>query len=331
MKTQNKFLSWFANPKWYFLLPIIIIAIGSAVGSMIILTQAELYDYIVWGYILLGITVATLSYSVFGVIRIYPKTKASILKWSEKHPRINKLFNQYGFTTLIATTCALIISLAYAVYNGTVAVLISSIWFGALAAYNIVLTALRGSVLIYHGKRSKAVDKGQSETQTLINDGKLHRACGILLLLLPVCLSFAILQMVREGDSFEHTGITIYVYAAYAFYKIITAIYSFIKERRNPSMIIMTTKSIKLADAFVSILALQTAMFREFAPPSEHLAVNMNIATGAVVCALTVAIGVYMIIRASLRIKKSKKGGLINSEQNEFGNDEQSADNLPSE
>ncbi|MDE5553371.1 MAG: hypothetical protein K2I67_02380, partial [Malacoplasma sp.] len=83
------------------------------------------------------------------------------------------------------------------------------------------------------------------------------------------------------------------------------AIYSFIKERRNNSMTVMAIKNVKLADAFVSILALQTAMFREFGGLTGDLStVMMNAITGLIVCVLTVAIGVYMIVTATLRIKK---------------------------
>ena len=318
MKLLKKILQRFANPKWYFLLPVMLIAIGSVVGGTLILTQAKLSEYIIWGYVLLGVMAITLSYSIFGIVRLYPKAKERILKWSEKHPRINRAFNEYGFTTLLLTACSLIVTLAFAVYNGAIATGIMcsadvphnlSIWFWALTTYYVVLIALRSSVLVHHGKSRKAVMNGQSETQTLINDGKLYRNCGILLCLLPVCLSFAILQMVRADASFEHKGITIYVYAIYAFFKIITAVYSFIKERHNPSMTIKATKSIKLADAFVSILALQTAMFREFNidNPEALNAPLMNSITGAVVCALTVAIGVYMIVQATMRINKLKR------------------------
>ena len=307
MNIRKKILQWFANPKWYFLLPVMLIAIGSTVGGTLILTQDYLFEYLIWGYVLLGIMGVTLSYSIFGVIRIYPQVKERILKWSEKHPRINRTFNEYGFTTLILTAVSIIVTLAFAVYNGSIAIVIRSIWFGALAAYYIVLIILRGSILIYYGIRKRAALRGQSETETLIHDGKLYRTCGILLFLLPVCLSFAILQMVRAGDSFEHKGITIFVYAIYAFFKIITAIYSFIKERRNRSMVVMAIKNVKLADAMVSILALQTAMFREFGGIGDISTVMMNAVTGAIVCALTVALGVYMIIKANLRIKKLKQ------------------------
>lgn len=317
MKMFKKILAWLANPKWYFLLPVMLIAIGSTVGGTLIMTQAELSEYIVWGYVLLGIMGVTLSYSIFGIIRIYPKIKNRILKWAEKHPRINRAFSEYGFTTLITTACSIFVTLAFAVYNGSIAIVISSIWFGALAAYYIVLIILRGSILIHYGRRKRAENNGQPETRLLIYDGKLYRTCGILMFLLPLCLSFAILQMVLAGDSFEHTGITIYVYAIYAFFKIITAVYSFIKERHNDSMTIMAIKNIKLADAMVSILALQTAMFREFGGIGDISTVMMNAITGAVVCALTVAIGVYMIVMANLRIKKLKEADLTSEEQSE--------------
>ena len=202
MNTWKKILNWFANPKWYFLLPVMLVAIGATVGGTLILTQDGLSEYMVWGYVLLGIAGITLSYSIFGVIRIYPKVKESTLKWAEKHPRIDRMFNEYGFTALILTAGSVIVTLAFAVYNGSIAIVIRSIWFGALAAYYIVLIVLRSSILIYYGTRKRAVLKGQSENKTQIRDGKLYLTCGILLLLLPVCLSFAILQMVRAGDSF---------------------------------------------------------------------------------------------------------------------------------
>ncbi len=49
-------------------------------------------------------------------------------------------------------------------------------------------------------------------------------------------------------------------------------------------------------------------MFREFAVETQGFdVVVMNAITGAVVCALTVAIGVYMLVRANLRIKRLKQ------------------------
>lgn len=55
----------------------------------------------------------------------------------------------------------------------------------------------------------------------------------------------------------------------------------------------------------VSILALQMAMYREFSAGTAGFDIAIrNCITGAVVCALIVAIGVYMIVKAGLRMKK---------------------------
>ena len=151
MNTWKKFLQWLNNPRWYFLLPVMLIAIGTTVGGTLILTQDILSENMILGYVLLGIAGITLSYSIFGIVRIYPIVKENILKWAEKHPRINRMFSEYGFTALITTAGSIFVTLAFAVYNGSIAVVIRSYWFGALAAYYIVLIVLRGSILDHYG------------------------------------------------------------------------------------------------------------------------------------------------------------------------------------
>ncbi len=158
---------------------------------------------------------------------------------------------------------------------------------------------LRGTILLYHIRRVKASKAGQSEQTAYLKSIKIYGSCGAVLILLPVALSFAILQMVREGDSFVHSGITIYVYAIYTFYKIIMAIYNFAKTRKDADFTLRAAKNISLAQAMMAVLALQTAMFHEFDAAGDfvHIA-TMNAVTGAIVCALTAMIGIFMIIIA---------------------------------
>ena len=200
-----------------------------------------------------------------------------------------------------------VVNLAFAIYNGTIAIIIESVWFGALATYYILLIILRGGILIYHARRRKAIKNGQTEDVTYLRDTKVYGTCGILLVLLPIALSFAIMQMVRANDSFVHTGVTIYAYALYAFYKIGMAIYNFVKTRKMHEMTVRASKNINLADAMVSILALQTAMFHEFGTGMGDFNIGtMNAITGAIVCALTAAIGIFMIVYTTLIIRKCK-------------------------
>ena len=220
---------------------------------------------------------------------------------------LKKLKNFITSRPIIFAAGSFIINVAFAAYNGVLGALMRSLWFGALASYYVVLIILRGGVLVYSALRGRAVRLGRDERTLKKNDLTQYGVCGALLTLLPVCLSFAILLTVRDGFGFEHRGLTIYVFALYAFVKIIAAIVTAVKTRRTDRLPARALRCINLADAFVSILALQTAMFKEFATADGEINVAvMNAATGGVVCALTAALGVFMIVNAVVRIRKLK-------------------------
>ena len=301
---MKKIFEFFKKPPLWFLLVLAVIAIGGATCGTLFLTQESLSAYVVVGYAFLGVMCISVGYCIYGFIKILPDLNERVLKWSENKPFWNRTFTEYGFRTILFSIGSFVINLAFAVYNGSIAIVINSVWFGALAAYYVLLIVLRGTILVYHAFRRKAVKAGQTEDITLRKDTRIYGVCGIVLLLLPIALSFAILQMVRANDSFVHTGITIYAYAIYAFYKIIVSVYNFVKTRHTNEMTVRAAKNINLADAFVSILALQTAMFREFDAADTLNVATMNAVTGAIVCALTAAIGVFMIVIA---IKKTRK------------------------
>ena len=304
MKTLLEFIK---KPPLWFLLVLAVIGIGATVGGTLFMTQESLSAYVMVGYAFLGVMGVTVGYCIYGFIKIFPDLNERVLKWAENKPFWNRLFTEYGFRTILFSIGSFAINLAFAVYNGSVAIVIRSIWFGALASYYILLIVLRGIILVYHVLRRKAVKAGQTEDITKRKDMRIYSICGVVLLLLPIALSFAILQMVRANDSFVHTGITIYVYAIYAFYKIIVSIYNFIKTRRSSEMTVRAAKNINLADAFVSILALQTAMFREFDAGDTVNVATMNAITGAIVCALTAALGVFMIIIAAKKTRRKNE------------------------
>lgn len=307
MKFFYKLFKFFARPPIVFLLVVGLIAACSVVCTTLFMTQESFSAYAVWGYVFMGIMVVTVAYLIYGIIKIAPDVKDTAAKWAENKPFFRRLLGEYGFRAIIFSIGSTIINLAFAVYNGSVAIVNHSIWFGALAAYYILLMSLRGGILLYHKKRSRAVKNGQDYAQTQINDTRQYGICGVMLTFLPICLSFAIMQMVIADDSFVHTGITIYVYAIYAFYKVIMAAINFKKTLKSEEMTVRAFKNISLADAFVSILALQTAMIKEFSSAADTGTKTANAVTGAVVCALTATIGVFMLVRAVLKIRKMKR------------------------
>ena len=64
-------------------------------------------------------------------------------------------------------------------------------------------------------------------------------------------------------------------------------------------------RNVNLADATVSILALQTALLTTFNDGSVNISV-MNTVTGIIVSAFSIALGIYMIVSATKKIKEIK-------------------------
>jgi hypothetical protein len=303
MNGWQSFKEWVKHPHGLWLLlfyAVAVIIIASAITLSVV--ALDIFPWNVITYILYVLAAISFGYTVYTVVIFIPKIKENITTYLKSHKFTDKMLEQYSFRTLMFTIVSLVISLGYALLNGAIGIIERSIWYGALSAYYFVLFIMRG-VLLGYNERKRKTRRGEREGK--MRETKTYLATGCMLIVLPICLSFAIMQMVLGKNSFEHAGLMIYPSAVYAFYKITMAIRNMVKSHRQDDYSVRAIRHINLADAFVSILALQTAMFKEFAS-GQNVGVY-NAVTGGVVCALTLALGTYMIITAQIRSKKLKE------------------------
>ncbi|MDE7182574.1 MAG: hypothetical protein K2O41_06070 [Clostridia bacterium] len=218
------------------------------------------------------------------------------------HATAKKLKSDFGFRRITAFTLSFALNVAYAVYNGVLGAVFSSVWFGSLAIYYIILSTMRGGAALGAVKlrRRELTESKSFEKNKLI----IYLASGIMLVVLSLALSGAVVQLVCDGKTFRHAGFLIYAAAAYTFYKITMAIIHLVRANKENDFILRTTSDIDLADAFVSVLALQTAMFASFDSGADVRWANA--ATGGVVCAFAVALGAFMIINAARKLTTLK-------------------------
>ena len=298
---ENKFLKWLKRPHGLFLIPLYILAVYFIVSAILFTTAKEGYVVLeILSYVFYAFSAIFLAYSVYTVVLFIPIWKKKIVEILQKREFTAKILEHYGFRTVIFSIFSFALSILFAIYNGVIALYSKTLWYGALAAYYILLVTLRWGVLGYLNKKRKGKIE-YSEIEKRNREIKIYRTSGIILIILPICLSFAILEMVAADRAVERLGLTIYFAATYAFYKIITACYNFFKARKGDDLIVQTARNINLADAFVSILALQTSMFHSFAAGQNYGFANAI--TGAVVCALTVALGIIMLVGGQKRLK----------------------------
>ncbi len=292
----RNFLQKLKNPpKWALVLTYIVCAlsIAGAMCTLFIKVNTLLWD--IFSYTIYAVAALSLAYTAYTIVLFAPKAKRSVIAYLERGKFTHELMQNYGFRTVIFAIGSFAMSVLFGMYNGALGIIGGSIWFGALAAYYVLLAFLRGGILLYHGKKR---GKERSEEEERLKQIKTYRTSGILLLILNVSLSVAMAQMIFNDESFHYQGWTIYAFAAYAFYKITMAIYNFFKARKHDDLSVRAIRNINLMDAAVSILALQTALLHTFMQEGTDISL-FNTITASAVTILGLSLVIYMLVKAS--------------------------------
>lgn len=242
-----------------------------------------------------------LSYSVYLLICFLPHYNEQILILLGRHTFTQSFMQDYGFRARITSILSLAVNIGYAVFEGILAIITMSVWYGALSGYYAVLSVLRFFVLERFRKASK---ESSMDGQYQIAMWKTYRSCGAALMLLSFAMSAAIAQMVLSDRHMEYTGVMIYAAAAYTFYKISVSIFNIVKARRYQNAYLQSLKNINFADALLSLTSLQAAMISTFSAGDELK--PLNVLTGGIACILMIGIAVLMMINASKKIHLSE-------------------------
>ncbi len=303
MKTKKK-LQW--NIKnWHLaiLFPFTILCIIASILLIVFNDGSVLLNGL--SYFFYFLAAITLGLSIYSIVKISIPLKDKIIGYLRKNNFINKLFEEYDFRNIVFSAINFIINICYVLFNGIIAIVSKSIWYGALAAYYLVLTLLRGSIVYYHTKNAIPLLKNATtdvEKRNKQAEIKIYILNGIMLLILPIALSFVILDIVKNGTAFVRWGWTVYAFAFMAFYKIIASIIQIVRSRKkSEDYTVHSLKNIGFAAALVTILSLQTSLLYSFGGGAN--VATFNAITGGIVCIITVIIGIIMIIKGSKKIK----------------------------
>jgi len=298
MDKDNRLLNWLKNPHGIALIAIYAATVAAGSGAIYITVACEFdFPLNIVAYALYAIAAILLGYSVYSIVKMLPTAKQKIIALLTKWNFTRMLLEQFDFRTLIFAIGSCFLNFIYAVYNGVLGLALFSWWNISFGIYYLILALMRGNILLYHYKKKKRNSPLAEEKRLEI---KAYRAGGIMFVLLPICLSVAIGFMVRGEHIFRYYSFTIYVAAVYAFYKVVMSVVNIIKARKADDFSIRSIRSVNIADGLVSILALQTALLAENDEVNSGL---YNALVGGGVCILTLAMGIYIIINATRRLK----------------------------
>lgn len=227
--------------------------------------------------------------------------KEDIRALLHRNPYIRRYLTDIPFKTHVSLYLSLGINLLFVVMKLFYGVYYRSVWFGTLAVYYIMLSVMRFLLLRHVNRNRIGTD--------VFSEWKRYRLCGVILMLMNIALSGVVILVVQKNEGFHYAGYLIYVVAMYAFYNIITAVRDVVKYRRYQSPVMSAAKAIKLAAALVSMLSLETAMLMQFnnRADSEVFRQMMSGATGGCVCAVVLAMAIFMIVKATRQLRELRR------------------------
>ena len=221
-----------------------------------------------------------------------------------------KYFTEKQVRDMVSLYTGIGMDLAMAVLKVIIGIVYRSGWLFAVAVYHVTLGFMHFMLL------KKEWSRGENEAQELeaedlkrVYQLRSYRFCGNLMFFLNVAMTGMLVQMIWQGEGYTYPGFTVYAFAAYAFYCLISAIIKWIKYRKIENPTFAASKNIKLAKALMSLFTLQTVLINQFgAEMAELTKTIMNSITGILVCAAVFALAVMMSVRATEEIRKIKKG-----------------------
>lgn len=268
------------SPHWLFLL---VLTAVSAVGLLWTFAQGK--EETMAAYLLYALSTYTLVSLCIRIPGLFRWGK----RWAEKNPLSSRWLSDKHFRAKVSLWSSLALNSLFALFKLGVGVKLESWWEVTFGMYYMILALARFLLL-------RRWEPGAN----LAGEEKKRRRCGGLLLALTLPLSGMTVLIVIDGYGKQYPGYLIYAAALYTFYSVISAIVAQLRERKQSDSVLYAAKTVSLANAMVSLLGLQTAMFSAFGG-EEQFQRMMNMATGGGVCISIFALGVW-----TLRAKPSK-------------------------
>lgn len=287
--------------KWYSLPALPTLLIVSVAAALLIHTlRADEHDALAYFSYLLS--TYALIIGVTGLARLFRAVgtrlrSSRLMQKLHENARLARYLDDPLFRAEINLYFGTAVNALYIFIKFFTGVALRSGWLIAFALYYTVLTILRASLVNYVRQNEMKHD--------LRAEYRRYRLVGILLLGLNVVLSVILARMIAHNDAYDYPGILIYAMAAYTFYAVILSVIALVRFRRHGSPILSAIKIVNLTAALIALLSLEATMLQRFGEPDDGMFRGTMIgASGLVASLILLSMSLYMIVRASKKLKQ---------------------------
>ena len=215
------------------------------------------------------------------------------------NPLVDRIIEDADFRTKLTFATSSALRVVWTVFNAVLGVILHSAWYVTLAVYYLVLSVMRGSLVLHlRGGEGTAATRSEARTQ---------RRCGVMLIALTVMLTGMTVLLNSHEGGFSYTGNLIYAMAAWTFYSLVTNVARFVRVWRSEGagLFLSSAYAVRLAEVLVSLFALEVAMLTAFsAPDQETFNMTMINGTGAVLLVILALAGAGLIRRANHALRE---------------------------
>ena len=249
-------------------------------------------------------------YTLFIIIVFFVRMFKKLLKAADKYTFTRQLHKSYEFRSMFFAVCTFVSNVGYTAFLSSMALVIRSLWFGALAVYYILLTSARGGVLLQNIRDEQRYKDDEFALQRA--KAGTYRYCGAMMIALTLAMAISVVHTMIVGVSAQSLPEwTVYLFGGYAAYRVVASVVSFVRATTKDDLAVRAVKYINLAAALVSVFTLQTAIFNAFF--NSYDPIIFNALSGFSVCFIMLVLGVYIISFSSI-VRKNIKAQQVKME-----------------
>lgn len=214
-----------------------------------------------------------------------------------KYPVFDRTFSDYSFRSVLLSAAASIGNLGYIIYLIVMAASYRDHWYASLVGFYGALWLMRIGVLAAYGASHALTGTALKKRQWII-----YLSTGVCFPVVGGVIAAPVIQMAIGAYPAEGSVFDVAVSAVFAAVKLTVALTGLIRAKNRSDEVVSAVKNIGLVSALMSLNSLQVSIIRAFA--NGYTMWEWVSALGGLVAGFTVILGVYMIVRAALEIKK---------------------------
>ncbi len=267
---------------------IIVSVVGCAfIAVAVVLSLAGVGD--AGAYCCYALALLALIYIIYIFIYGYPRVKQRTLEFAKRYEFTENLVENYGYRTMVLTCVSIALNAIYGIYNAALAAHYMSLASALLAAYYLLLGALRGGLIYTTREKGELIPEKERRKKSI----KSYINCGIFLIVFTLLIVGAMVRLTIFGGDGQSVYL-IFVSGVYTLVRFSFAVLNINKAKKYSDFGTKALRNINFADALVALYSLQMSVVSAYGE-GDNLQI-FNAVTGGAVCVIMIVMSVHMVV-----------------------------------